>query len=217
MGDGSRKNQPILARSGARRWTAVALFGATTACGGLASDGPSSGGPTPDDGVGASDSEFFPGPASPLASAVASVLLGVAVDCPYSVAYLVPSSDAVSTLESGDGERAIDGRDGNIECRVARLAGARRSYAVDLEYRESGSGGQISLSGELARGLDDPVHVIFEYYRGRRLEADCRAHVRQVQSGAIWLSADDCTSVSYAGSPVECDLELATIFENCEQ
>jgi hypothetical protein len=50
-----------------------------------------------------------------------------------------------------------------------------------------------------------------------RLEAECRANVRQVLSGAIWLEANDCTGVSFDGERVDCDIALGMIFELCSE
>jgi hypothetical protein len=195
----------------------MCLFGAA-ACGGLASDGPGSQEPIVDDDVGVVDVE--PDPASPPSQAVASLRFGAPGDaCPAPMTYMVPNSDALTTLENGAGERAIDGRDGEVRCRVASLPDPDRSFAIDLSYRQGlGGDDELHVMGELSGGLAaGRVLLQLNLPPTGPIEAECRAEVQAVLSGAIWLRATDCTRVSYGGESVDCDVELGMIFENCSR
>lgn len=204
---------------GVGRLAALCLFGAA-ACGGLASDGPGNHEAIGNDDVGVIGAEPLPDALSPPSQAVVSVLFCVEDGASLlSVEYMVPNSDALTTLENGAGERAIDGRDGDIRCRVAYIPDPNRSFAVDLVYREgSGSDNELSLTGELTGGpAAGTVTLQLKLPPTGPIEAECRAEVREVLSGAIWLRTYDCTRVSYGGEPVDCDVEVGMIFEYCSR
>jgi hypothetical protein len=189
------------------RWSGAGCFAAlcscgTTACGGLASNDARSGEPFGE-----------------LSRAVASLSFGTPDGaCPGYVEYAVPSSDAHDTVETGQGERAIDGRDGDIRCRVASLADPDRGFAVDLRYREGGRGeGELRVRGELRGGRAAGRVTVQMNGPSFAIEAECRAEVREVLSGAIWLRTAECTHVSYDDELADCDIDLGMIFENCSE
>lgn len=204
----------------ATRLAALSLFGAL-GCGGLASDRPGDADENVSERIDEGDAvEVAPAPgltSSPSRAALSLRFGALSERCAAPFDFLLPDWRAQETVESGRGPRAIDGRDGDIRCRVAPLSRVERTFAVELTYREA-STGALSVSGELSAGsASGSVTLRVNVPPSEPIEAECRAVVRDVGSAAIELRANDCTSVSYGGAQVDCDIDLATSFENCSE
>jgi hypothetical protein len=212
-----------------RRWgaaragmaTGLAVLYGAPGCGGLASDRPGDADDNGSEWLDEGDAvEVAPVPGLPSSPSQAALSLRFGAQsgrCASPFDFMLPDWRAREIVESGRGPRAIDGRDGDIRCRVAPLSRADRTFALELIYGGVPTG-DLSVSGEISAGsATGRVTLRVSLPPSEAVEAECRAVVQEVGSDAIELLATDCTSVTYAGAPVDCDIELAALFENCSE
>jgi hypothetical protein len=154
----------------------------------------------------------FVGPAQ----AVASVEVGGGDSgaCPFEYSSLLPRSLERSALLTGVGDRLVDGPDALVECRVHSPYGSPGVFDVDAHVALDGMP-RFVVTGVMSEPGPNVVGLVLVTPDQDRIAADCSSDPVSLLPGAAWFRLSSCVVRRGDGEPLECDVAVTAIFENC--